>query len=343
MRAVFHEGSRAHVPPGFVVAGRLQPSPERPERVDLLLDGLRQVGAAVEAPPPIDEAVLETVHTPRYLAFLKSAAERWARIPGASAYPLPNIHAIGRASLPEPGYPDGLVGQVGYHVGDGSAPILAETWGSALASAATALHAAGLVAGGERLAYALCRPPGHHAAADVAAGFCYLNNSALAAESLVRRGLRTAVLDVDVHHGNGTEAIFYDRADVLTVSLHMDPARFYPYFWGYASETGRGEGDGFNLNLPLPRGTDDEAFLAALAHALARVAQHRPDVLVLACGLDTAVDDPFQAFAVTTAGFERIGRAIRGLGMPLVVVQEGGYPSASLGANLAALLAGLAR
>ena len=152
-----------------------------------------------------------------------------------------------------------------------------------------------------------------------------------------------AVLDIDVHHGNGTQGIFYDRADVLTVSLHGDPARFYPFFWGYATETGEGDGHGFNLNLPLPRGTDDDAFLAALAHGLDRVSHHRPDILVLACGLDTAVDDPFQAFAISTGGFERIGRAVRALGLPMVVVQEGGYPSASLGLNLAAILGGLAR
>jgi acetoin utilization deacetylase AcuC-like enzyme len=194
---------------------------------------------------------------------------------------------------------------------------------------------------GERLVYALCRPPGHHAAADVAAGFCYINNSALAAEILTRGGQRVAILDIDVHHGNGTEAIFYDRPDILTISLHADTRRFYPFFWGYAEETGRGEGEGFNLNLPLPRGTKIDDYRAALAKALRRIVEFRPTMLVIAAGLDIAIDDPFQGFAIETLDFATIGRDIAGLNLPLLVVQEGGYPSPSLGGNLASLLDGL--
>jgi acetoin utilization deacetylase AcuC-like enzyme len=234
------------------------------------------------------------------------------------------------------------VGQCGYHLGDGSCPVTAATWTAAMASAATAHHAAGLVLAGERQAYALCRPPGHHAGADMAAGFCYLNNAALAAERLTRAGRRTAILDIDVHHGNGTEAIFYDRADVLTVSIHAHPRRFYPFFWGYEEEKGQGAGAGFNLNLPLERGTTLEPYRRALAIALARVEDFAPDVLVLAAGLDIAIDDPFRGFAIETQGFTAIARDIASLHLPVLVVQEGGYPSPSLGANLAALLAGLA-
>lgn len=341
MLTVFSETSRRHDPPGFVVAGRMQPSPERPERIDLLMEGVRAVGSTIVAPPAIGVDAVRIVHEARYLAFLETIAERWARLPDAASHPVPNIHAIGRASLPPTHYPDGVIGQLGYHLTDGSAPILPDTFETALASAATALHGARLLDGGERLVYALCRPPGHHAGSDTAGGFCYLNNTALAAEALTRAGRRVAILDIDVHHGNGTEAIFYDRADVLTLSIHADPSRFYPYFWGYADAIGRGGGEGFNLNLPLARGTDDEGFLAALGTALGRVASFRADTLVVACGLDTAVDDPFKGFAVTTGGFERIGRAIRGLGLPMLIVQEGGYPSPSLGGNLAALLGGL--
>ncbi len=203
-----------------------------------------------------------------------------------------------------------------------------------MASAATAAHGAELILKGERLVYALCRPPGHHAAADMAAGFCYFNNAAIAAEILTRAGKRTAILDIDVHHGNGTEAIFYDRADVLTVSIHAHPKRFYPFFWGYAEETGRGAGEGFNLNLPLERGTTLKPYLAALDVALRRVSDFAPDVLVLAAGLDIAVDDPFKGFAIATPEFAEIGKAIAALKLPMLVVQEGGYPSPSLGANL---------
>jgi acetoin utilization deacetylase AcuC-like enzyme len=341
MITVFDGRSRRHSPPGYIVAGRLQPSPERPERIDLLLEGVRAVGASLIEPPAIALADVGTVHSRRYLDFLSTVLERWRRIEGAADWPVPNIHALGRPGLAPAGYPDGIVGQCGFHIGDGSAPILDDTVDAALGSAASALHGADLVAGGERLVYALCRPPGHHAASETAAGFCYLNNTALAAEHLTRRGIRTAILDIDVHHGNGTEAIFWERADVLTVSIHADPARFYPYFWGYADAVGAGPGAGFNLNMPLPRGTDDGAFLEALAAAIERIARHRADVLVLATGLDASAEDPFQGFAVTTAGFERIGAALRRTGLPVLAVQEGGYPSPILGRNLAALLAGL--
>jgi len=341
MRAFHDPVSLRHDPPGFVVSGRRQPSPERPERVALLLEGLGTIGAAIETPPPLMLAACAPIHTPRYLAFLSSVVDRWSRLDGASDFPVPNIHALGRPGLPTPGYPASIVGQVGYHLGDGSSPITDDTLPSALGAAACAVAAARAVLAGEPIAYALARPPGHHASADMAAGFCYLNNAALAAQVLVAAGARPAILDIDVHHGNGTEAIFYDRADVLTVSLHCDPARFYPFFWGYADAVGVGAGVGYNLNIPLARGTDDEAYLPALAHALDRVAAFQPSVLVLALGLDTATEDPFQGMRITQAGFERIGRAIRARGWPLVVVQEGGYPSPALAGNLATILSAL--
>jgi acetoin utilization deacetylase AcuC-like enzyme len=223
---------------------------------------------------------------------------------------------------------------------DTSCPISAATWGSALASAGSALHAADLVLGGARAAYALCRPPGHHAFAELAGGFCYLNNSAIAAERLANAGRRMAVLDIDLHHGNGTQGLFYARGDVLTVSIHADPVRFYPFFWGYAGETGEDEGEGANLNLPLARGTGDAGFLAALDTALARIAAFGADTLVLALGLDAHEDDPFAGLAVTTPGFARIGGAIAALSLPTVIVQEGGYLCPALGDNLEAVLKG---
>jgi acetoin utilization deacetylase AcuC-like enzyme len=341
MITVFDDCQRLHDPQGFVVSGKLQPSPERPERADILLDAAVRLGGRVVAPPPIDEAALATVHDRRYLTFMDSVWTRWPRMPDAAPYPAPNVHALGRPTLPPAGYPDSVVGQCGYHLGDGSCPITGDTWTSARASAASAAHGAKLLLDGERLVYALCRPPGHHAAADMAAGFCYLNNAAIAAELLTRAGRRTAILDIDVHHGNGTEAIFYDRADVLTVSIHADPKRFYPFFWGHAEERGRGAGEGFNLNLPLPRGSGIDAYRVALDVALARVSQFMPQALVLAAGLDISADDPFKGFAIATAEFHIIGEAIAGLGLPMLVVQEGGYPSPSLGANLLSLLEGL--
>jgi len=338
---VFDETQRTHAPREFIVSGKPQPIPERPERIDMLMEGVHRVGSAIVAPPEIFGDTLALVHERRYIQFLSTLFERWHRMPDAAATPAPNVFALGRGNLPEAGYPDSVVGQVGYHLGDGSCPVMRETFAAARASAATAAHGAALTLEGENLVYALCRPPGHHAAADMAAGFCYFNNAALAAEILTRAGRRTAILDIDVHHGNGTEAIFYDRADVLTVSIHAHPRRFYPFFWGYPEEAGRGEGEGFNLNLPLERGTTFEPYCAALDTALERIGQFAPDVLVLAAGLDIAVDDPFKGFAIETADFAGFGGIIAGLGLPMLVVQEGGYPSGNLGANLASLLTGL--
>ena len=167
-----------------------------------------------------------------------------------------------------------------------------------------------------------------------------LNNSGIAAERLRAAGLRPAILDVDVHHGNGTQGMFYERDDVLTVSIHADPARFYPFFWGHAQERGAGRGLGCNLNLPLPRGTNDDGFLEALTTALQRVRNFGTEALVVALGLDASIDDPFQGLAVTQDGFARIGAAIAATGLPVLFVQEGGYLSDTLGANLTRTLTG---
>jgi acetoin utilization deacetylase AcuC-like enzyme len=338
---LFDDKQRSHAPRTFIVSGKPQPIPETPERIDMLLSGVRRLGGDIMAPPAIGLETLGLVHEQRYLTFLSTLWERWQRLPDAAETPSANVFALGRATLPRTGYPESVVGQCGFHLGDGSCPITAETWEAALASAASAAHAARLVIDGQDLVYALCRPPGHHAAADTAAGFCYFNNAAIAAELLGRAGKRAAILDIDVHHGNGTEAIFYERADVLTVSIHAHPKRFYPFFWGYAEESGRGPGEGFNLNLPLERGTTIAPYRAALETALQRIADFSPDVLVLAAGLDIAVDDPFKGFAIETGDFAAIGRDIAGLKLPMLVVQEGGYPSPSLGGNLVSLFQGL--
>lgn len=306
----------------------------------MLMQGVEAVGSRVVQPPPATLDDMRLVHDQRYLTFMDTLLERWGRIEGASDIPLPNVYALGRPSLPPAGYPDAVVGQAGYHLGDGACPVTPTTLQAALASASSALHAAQLLLGGESAVYALCRPPGHHAAGDHAAGFCYFNNSALAAEKLTRAGRRVAILDIDVHHGNGTEAIFYDRADVLTVSIHADPKRFYPFFWGYAEETGRSAGEGFNLNLPLERGSRLNAYQKALGVALERIAAFGAETLVVAAGLDIAVDDPFKGFAIETEEFSTIAKMISKIKLPAVIVQEGGYPSASLGRNLAALLTG---
>ncbi len=336
MKAFYAAEQKRHDPKTFLSSGAPQPNPEQPERAQRLLAGAKAAGCSVERPRDCGLAPMAAVHTPEYLEFLQNIYPRWQRIPEASEEVIPNIHPLGRDGA----YPASAVGQAGYHMADTACPISAETWESVCWSAWSATAAAEAVMAGEPAAYALCRPPGHHAFADVAGGFCFVNNSAVAAQHLRRQAARVAILDVDLHHGNGTQGIFYGRADVLTVSLHADPVRFYPFFWGHADERGEGPGLGYNLNLPLPRKTGDEGFLAALDAGLRRVRAFAPDVLVVALGLDAFEGDPFGGLSVSTEGFSRIAERIAALRLPSVIVQEGGYLCEELADNLTAFLTG---
>ena len=336
MKAFLDDRQRAHDPKMFMANGVRLPNPEQPARIGVLKAGAEAAGCTFAAPGDHGMGPIAALHSPEYLVFLQTIHGRWSRIEGASDEVIPNIHPDRRSAS----YPRSAVGQAGFHQADTACPIAAGTWDAAYWSAQTALSATDAVLGGESAAYALCRPPGHHAFADLAGGFCFLNNSAIAAGALLRAGRRPAILDVDVHHGNGTQGLFYARADVLTVSIHADPVRFYPFFWGHAHERGHGAGLGCNLNLPLARGTDDAAYLEALDTALARIRAFGADALVVALGLDAHEGDPFRGFRVTTPGFARIASRIAGLDLPAVIVQEGGYLQPALGENLRSFLEG---
>ena len=337
MKYVFNAAQNKHYPKSFLVNGVRETNPESPQRVDLLLEGAVAAGMIQVEPGSYGMDTIMKVHPERYLTFLEHAASRWSRIEGAADEVTPNIHPTNRDGE----YPKSLVAQAGFHMADASCPISSDTWESALWSSWSALHAAELVLDGEPACYALSRPPGHHAGPELAGGFCYLNNTAIAAERLRDKFDRVAILDVDLHHGNGTQMAFYDRADVLTVSLHANPERFYPFFWGYASETGEGIGEGYNFNFPLPRGTTDKTYLETLDRALEVVEQFQPQALVIALGLDAFEGDPIAGLAISTEGFNSIGSRIsEKLGLPTVIVQEGGYLCPELGENLAAFIQG---
>ena len=334
MITLFHPGQRAHDPQFFLSSGAPRPCPEQPARIDALLSGVHSLGLQIQSPADHGLDAVAAVHPQRYLTFLQTIHARWQHIPGASPEVIPNIHPANRTD----GYPLSAVGQAGFHMTDTSCPIGAQTWDAAYASAQTAIGGADLILQGHRSAYALCRPPGHHAFAELAGGFCYLNNTAIAAQHLTLSGRKTAILDVDLHHGNGTQGIFYARPDVLTVSLHAHPERYYPFFWGYPEERGEGPGAGANLNLPLPRGSADAAFLQSLDQALNAITLWGADTLVLALGLDAFEGDPFAGLAVTAKGFAQIGQLIAAIDLPTLIVQEGGYLCPELGQNLAAVL-----
>lgn len=336
MKAIFDDRQWHHAPKHFMANGQVLPSPEQPERIARLRHGAEAAGCDFIAPKDAGLGPIAALHSPEYVTFLRNIYTRWQRIEGAGEEVIPNIHPANRSD----NYPKSAVGQAGYHQADTACPIGKGTWEAAYWSAQSAVTGADLLADGAPTGYALCRPPGHHAFGDLAGGFCFLNNAGIAAERLRARGLRPAILDVDVHHGNGTQGIFYDRDDVLTLSIHADPARFYPFFWGHADERGAGRGIGYNLNLPLARGTGDEAYLKVLDKALERITAFGADVVVVALGLDAYEGDPFKGLAITTPGFGRIGAAIAGLGLPTLFVQEGGYLCDALGENLTATLTG---
>lgn len=337
MKVIYTDQHQGHDPQQFIVRGKMKRSNEQPERGYRLLAAAQAAGHEIVAPTDFGPGPRAAIHTPQYLRFLETAWARWQELDDASDEVMPNVH-------PFPGqpytYPDSIVGQAGYHMGDNACSIGRHTWHAATWSAHTATHGAQLVLDGEQVVYALCRPPGHHAYADRANGFTYLNNAAIAAQHLRARHARVAVLDIDVHHGNGTQGIFWRRNDVLTISLHGDPHFCTPFFTGHAHEAGEGDGLGYNINLPLARGTDTANFLIALRRACDAIRAFAPGALVVAMGLDAHERDPYKALAVTTEGFAEITGEIARLGLPTVLVQEGGYLSDDLGPNLASALRG---
>jgi acetoin utilization deacetylase AcuC-like enzyme len=334
MRTFYAAETEAHAPEFFLLRGRPAANEERAERALRLLAGVAAAGLAPEEPAEAPGAAF-LVHTPRYLDFLLTAHHAWRLLPGAGLEVVGNV----QPRRPEASYPAGIVGRAGWHMGDLACPVGERTGRAALRAVDCAAAAAEEAAAG-RNAFALCRPPGHHAHADMAAGHCFLNNAAVAAALLARRGARPAILDIDVHHGNGTQAIFYERADVLFVSVHADPHVIYPWFVGHPHERGAGAGDGFNRNIVLPLGAGDEAWLPAVDEGLAEVLRFGADVLVLSLGLDVHVSDPFRGMSVSTDGLRCAGERVAAAGLPTAIVQEGGYLSDALGDNLAAFLAG---
>jgi acetoin utilization deacetylase AcuC-like enzyme len=336
LKAVYTERHRSHDPQFFLVRGVVKRTTEQPERADRLLKGLKDGKHTLVEPTAFGQGPRARVHSPAYLRFLETAWEEWSALPDSGPEMIANMHPVRHAAT----YPTHIVGKLGWHTVDTACPIGPGTWAGACAATDVAVTAAQLVMDGEDAVYALCRPPGHHAYRDQAGGFCFLNNSAIAAAQLRQKHERVAILDVDVHHGNGTQGIFYRRPDVFTVSIHADPVAYYPFVWGYAHERGEADGQGANLNIPLPIGTGDDGYIEALGGAKKAIAAFAPTALVLALGLDASEHDPLAALKITTDGFRRIGEAVARFGLPTVIVQEGGYLSDILGANLTATLRG---
>ncbi|KVL86276.1 histone deacetylase family protein [Burkholderia stagnalis] len=320
--------------------GAITDSFENPLRAETVLAQVRASGLGdVVAPRAFDRACYAGAHSRRYVDFLAGAWDEW-RATGRTCQALPLVWPV--RAMPSGATPPAFIdGKLGFFAMDAGSPINAGTWAAASASANSALTGAELLSNGTRAAFALCRPPGHHAGREYMGGYCYLNNAAIAAQHAIARGAaRVAVLDVDFHHGNGTQDIFYDRADVLFVSIHGETPVSYPYFSGYADERGTGAGEGYNLNLPLPKGTAWSGYDAALGRAAAAIAAHAPDVLVVSLGVDTFEHDPISHFRLRSQDYLRIGEALARLSLPTLFVMEGGYMVDEIGINAVNVLLG---
>jgi len=345
MRVVYTPAHLGHDITHETVMGVQIPANEVAERAERIRSVLEADGGfPFELPADHGEAPILAVHEPGLLRFL---AEAYAQMraegvmrPAVIAEAF-NVRAL-TEGMPAPAErPGAISGRTGFWALDTSTPIVAGSYTAARAAVDVALSAADLVLSGERAVYGLCRPPGHHAARSMYGGYCFFNNAAIAAESIVREtGESVAILDVDYHHGNGTEQIFWRRGDVLYASIHADPARQYPYYLGWADETGEGSGAGANLNIPMPAGTTTEQYLAAVDRALDAISATTGSVIVVSLGFDTYGHDPIGDFALTTDVYHEVGRRVAALGRRLVILQEGGYHRPSLGANARAWLRG---
>ncbi|WP_417743582.1 histone deacetylase family protein [Salipiger sp.] len=336
MKCFYAPETDLHDPLFRLTHGKILRNAEQAERAKLLKAGLDQLGLDTIEPAEAPRDALAAVHTEDFLTFLETAWQEWQALPNAGPEVVPNVFPQRSFAT----YPASIVGRAGWHMGDTSAPIGEHTWPASRRAADCAVAAADAVLAGDRAAYALCRPAGHHSSADMAAGHCMMNNSAVAAARLRSKYDKVATLDIDVHHGNGTQAIFYERDDVMTISIHADPETYYPFFVGYAHETGTGAGEGFNTNYPLPRSTTDEVWLKTIAEALEMIAAYQPGALMLSLGLDAHENDPLLGMQISWDGFRRAGEMIAAAGYPTVIVQEGGYLSEDLTTSLVSFMKG---
>ncbi|HBM42770.1 MAG TPA: acetylpolyamine amidohydrolase, partial [Halomonas sp.] len=320
MKTFFHADQALHHPQTYFSRGKMRTPQEVPERAMHLLAAAKRLGFDIRSPADHGAGPIRAVHSLPYLRFLESAHRRWQAM-GEDW----GEEVISNIFVRSPNALRGILAEAARYLADGSAPVGQHTWHSAYWSAQSAVAGAKALLAGEPFAYALSRPPGHHASIDSAGGFCFLNNAAIAAQHLTSRFPRIVVLDPDMHHGQGIQNIFYQRDDVLYISIHGDTTNFYPGVSGFEEERGEGAGLGYNLNLPMPHGSKEAVFFERLADACQAIRLFEPDALVLALGFDIYERDPQAKVAVSTAGFAELGRRVAELNVPTLVVQEGGY------------------
>nr|WP_199067767.1 histone deacetylase family protein [Chromobacterium sp. ASV5] len=338
MLTVYSDSHRLQNGRAELIDGTLKPCFENPSRADMVLTEVRarELGDVISPRAHGLDPILR-VHDAGYVGFLQTAWERWTAM-GRDYDALPKMWQIRRL---REAIPEHVEGQLCYYSMDCGTPLTAGTWPAITAAADVALTGADRLLMGDRAAFALTRPPGHHAARDYCGGYCFFNNAAIAAQSLRDRGCqRVAILDVDYHHGNGTQDIFYDRSDVLFLSIHGDPRTEYPFFLGFADEKGEGAGLGYNYNFPLPAGASVSNWFVALDCALEQIDRFAPDALVVSLGVDTFRGDPISKFQLDSPDFVTLGSRLASAGVPTLFCLEGGYAVDPIGVNVANVLAG---
>ncbi len=340
MRTVYTDEHRHQDGKFELIEGKFLPPFEMPRRAQIVIDRVRSKKLGpVTAPDSFDLEPVYRVHDKGLVSFLQTAWDEWVQAHGCyDALPI-TWHT--RGFRKKPPLPEVIDGKLSYYAIDAGTPITAGTWRAVKGAVDVALTGVKLVNNGEKAVFSLCRPPGHHAGSDFYGGYCFLNNAAIAAQAFRDLGAkRVAVLDVDYHHGNGTQEIFYNRADVLTISIHADPLQEFPYFLGFADETGKGKGEGYHMNLPLRWGTKWDKYEEALTRAMKALKKFSPDVVVVSLGLDTFKEDPISKFKLEHEDYLRMGEMIAGAKKPTLFVFEGGYAVDALGINTVNVLSG---
>jgi acetoin utilization deacetylase AcuC-like enzyme len=339
MKTIYTEKHKLHHGDFELVADGLVPVFEMPRRAEIILARVKTMNLGeILAPKDFGLEPIKRIHLPAYVHFLENAWAEWVAA-GHAKHALPYTWAV--RGMNQSREPVAIEAKLGFYSFDAAAPITPTTWEAITGSVNVALTGAELIKSGSRSAFALCRPPGHHAAADYMGGYCFFNNVAVAAQYFLDSGAaRVAILDIDYHHGNGTQTIFYARDDVLVLNLHGDPSVEYPYFLGYADETGVGIGEGFNINYPMPHRTNFETWFSSLELACHKLKEYAPDVVLVSLGVDTYKNDPISQFLLESEDYIRIGSRIAKLGLPTLFVMEGGYAVEEIGVNAVNVLMG---
>ena len=339
MKLIYTDDHREHAGAKEMRYDQMIPMSESPERMDLVIQGLADAGFQdIVKPDVFPDDHIHAIHDPGFVRFLEVAYSLWKKEFGPGGFATAYTFGMrGMDQVPN----ESVHSMLSCYTFDVCVPIVAGTWKAVRSAVDVALTGSAAITAGERAVFSLCRPPGHHASGDLAGGYCYLNNAAIAAQFYLNAGSdRIAILDVDYHHGNGTQRIFYERNDVLYLSLHARPEDEYPFLMGYAQETGACEGENYNVNLPMPLATGWHDYREALQHAISRLQAYRPDVLIVSLGVDTYKDDPVGGFALESEDYLRIGALISLAGLPTHFILEGGYAMAALGRNVGNVITG---